>query len=161
MQSSEITPSSLDQLVFRDGYIFALSSSSGLCVFDGTLDSGQFNPVKNDKIFSYIQAASPTQMQDFVGFNEVAGLLEISMINIEKNEEKTINTITRSDIQGIARPVFSNDLDQTFLQTRDKLYQIMTNTKDRVETITYSLNNGPLDSPAVNINGDVYYKDGA
>lgn len=82
------------------------------------------------------------------------------MINIEKNEEKAINTVTRSDIQGIARPVFSNDLDQTFLQTRNKLYQIMTNTKDRVETITYSLTNGPLDSPAVNINGDVYYKDG-
>ena len=35
----------------------------------------------------------------------------------------------------------------------------MTNTKDSLEVIKYSLDNGSLKSPSVNINGDVYYID--
>lgn len=33
----------------------------------------------------------------------------------------------------------------------------MTNTKDNLEVIKYSLDNGPLKSPTVDINGNIYY----
>lgn len=81
------------------------------------------------------------------------------MVDIDKDKKVEIVSIEESKMDGIGRPVFSNDLDQTFIQTKDYIYQIMTNTKQRVETIKYTLDT-PLESPVVNHNGDVYHKVG-
>ena len=144
---------------FRDGYIFALCDQA-LHVWKGDLESGVFNKVLDGGTLQYIQTASPSQIQDLVTFKLKGSQLQAFLTDIDKNKGELILTIDQSEIAGVDRPVFSNDLDQTFLQTKDKLYQIMTNTKDRVETIRYSLPNGPYESPAVNNNGEVYFKDG-
>lgn len=149
--------SSVQQLTFRDGYIFALSNL-GILVWQGDTASGHFNMVKEDSTIKYIRTASPSQIQDLVTFHQEGGRLRVYLTDVDKTNAEAILTVSADRIAGIARPVFSNDFDQTFLQTKDTLYQIMTNTRDRVETIKYALPDGPLMSPVVNKQGQVFHK---
>jgi hypothetical protein len=109
MQSGEV-PSTLRELTFRDGYIFALCNL-GLYVWQGDLTRGTFNQVTNDANLRYLNAASPTQLQDFVAFFKSGDNLESRLIEINKSEKDDIISVPLRDISGIDRPIFANGID--------------------------------------------------
>ena len=57
--ANDIDHSSLEQLTFRDGYVFALSNV-GIVVWKGDLQRGYFNPISINTTINYIKAASPS-----------------------------------------------------------------------------------------------------
>lgn len=67
--TADIRLTSLSQLTFRDGFVFALSNV-GILVWEGDLDKGYFNKARESNSIKYIHAASPSQLQDFIILSE-------------------------------------------------------------------------------------------
>lgn len=67
--TADIKLTSLEQITFRDGFVFTLSNV-GILVWEGDLTQGYFNKAMENSSIKYFHSASPSQLQDFVTFTQ-------------------------------------------------------------------------------------------